>query len=291
LAERSSAHTILATNTSALSISEIAESVSHPERVMGIHYFNPVHKMQLVELVLGKKTDPKHAQRALKFIQQSGKLPVVVRDSPGFLVNRVLMPYLMEAGRLFEGGAHPKTLDACMVDFGMPMGPIRLIDEVGIDVSEHVSSFFIEQFGNRMPKVDALKALQDAGSLGRKTHKGFYTYGKEKNAEPEVNNAINALIKNSDFGGLSRRQLQERMVALMINEAAMCLEEGVVEAPEDIDFGMIFGTGFAPFRGGPMRYADTWGAKNIVAVLETVEGVKVSKLLQQHADNETTFYT
>ena len=284
--------TLLATNTSALSISEIAETLSDPSRMIGIHYFNPVHKMQLVELVLGKQTSPTHAQRALSFIQKSGKLPVVVQDSPGFLVNRVLMPYLMEAGRMVEAGADVEKIDQCILNFGMPMGPLRLIDEVGIDVSHHVSNFFSSTFGERMPEVKGLQKLLEAGMLGRKSGKGFYLYSKDKKSSPRPNPDASSLIRTSGdkFTIDYETGVKESLVALMINEAAMCLEEGVVHAPEDVDFGMIFGTGFAPFRGGPMRYADTWGASNVVATLEHMEGVKISELLLTHAKDDTTFY-
>ena len=243
--------TVLATNTSALSITELAETTSDPGRVVGIHYFNPVHKMQLVEVVRGRQTRPEVLQRALAFVQQSGKLPVVVNDSPGFLVNRILIPYLMEAGALFEAGADPKAIDGAMLDFGMPMGPLRLIDEVGIDVAHHVATFFAETFGDRMPMPESLNQLLEAGLLGRKNGKGFFLYSGK--GEPQVNPEALAFVKTAEHRGTSRELLEERMLNKMLVESRMCLEEGVVESADDIDFAMIFGAGFAPFRGGPMQ--------------------------------------
>src|SRR6185436_7696222 len=142
--------TILATNTSALSISEIAAATKHPERVVGIHFFNPVHRMQLVEVIAGRQTSPDVVRRAVKYVQHIGKLPIVVKDSPGFLVNRILMPYLLEAGHLFECGAQVENVDEAMLEFGMPMGPLRLIDEVGVDVSQHVAENLASHYKNRM---------------------------------------------------------------------------------------------------------------------------------------------
>ena len=253
---------ILATNTSALSISELAESVPHPERVVGVHFFNPVHRMQLVEVVKGAQTSPEVLQRSVQFVQKLGKLPVVVQDRPGFLVNRILMPYLIEAGHLFAHGADVEKLDQCMLDFGMPMGPMRLMDEVGVDVCEHVASFFATQFGDRMPIPALLKEMVEQEQLGRKTGGGFYVYRKKKK-ELVPNEKINALVKHRDCAYLSETELQERMVLLMVNEGGRCLEESVVADPRDVDFGMIMGTGFAPFRGGPLRYADAEGIEKI----------------------------
>ncbi|MDB6032846.1 MAG: fatty-acid oxidation protein subunit alpha, partial [Verrucomicrobiales bacterium] len=181
LDELAGPETILATNTSALSVSELAESTAHPDRVVGIHFFNPVHKMQLVEVIVGRQTSPEVVRRAVKFVQQIGKLPVVVQDSPGFLVNRILMPYLLEAGNLFEAGARVEDIDEAMLEFGMPMGPLRLIDEVGVDVSEHVADTLANHFKPRMQVPEVLGKMMKAGWLGRKSKKGFYEHvdGKE----------------------------------------------------------------------------------------------------------------
>ena len=263
LAEITGPDTILATNTSALSVSEIAAATRAPERVIGLHFFNPVHRMQLVEVVVGKHTHPDVVRRALKFTQQIGKLPVVVRDSPGFLVNRVLMPYLIEAGHLFEHGARPVDIDEAMLDFGMPMGPLRLIDEVGVDVCRHVAQNFAGAFGERVAVPPVLERLLEAGWLGCKSGRGFYVH-RPKGGEAKVNAGINQFRQDASAGALTRSELQQRLVLLLVNETARCLEESVVAEAADSDFGMIMGTGFAPFRGGPLRYADSTGIQTVV---------------------------
>jgi 3-hydroxyacyl-CoA dehydrogenase/enoyl-CoA hydratase/3-hydroxybutyryl-CoA epimerase len=265
LDELVSADTILATNTSALPVSDIAAATRHPERVVGLHFFNPVHRMQLVEVIAARQTSTEVLQRALRFTQQTGKLPVVVKDSPGFLVNRILMPYLIEAGNLFESGAKIEDLDEVMLDFGMPMGPMRLLDEVGLDVALHVAESLAAHFGDRMKVPGSLRKMTGAGLLGRKSGRGFYLHDKSKEAKP--NPQISAYVQNQKARAISREELQERMVFLMANEAARCLEEQVVTEPADVDFGMVMGTGFAPFRGGPLRYTDTVGAARLVGAM------------------------
>ena len=287
-------HTILATNTSALSISELAASTNRPDRVIGIHFFNPVHRMQLVEIVVGEQTSPETTARTLKFVQKLGKMPVVTRDSPGFAVNRILMPYLTEAGHLFASGASIKDIDACMLDYGMPMGPLRLIDEVGIDVADHVASFFGTAFGDRMPAPDSLPRMVEAGLLGRKSKRGFYVY--DGKGEPPTNGELSSYVNASRHSDLSRDQLQERMVLVMLNEAARCMEENVVSAPEDVDFAMIMGTGFAPFRGGPLRCIDSLGAEKVVESLDKLaenEGIRFApcELLRSMARDNQSFYS
>jgi 3-hydroxyacyl-CoA dehydrogenase/enoyl-CoA hydratase/3-hydroxybutyryl-CoA epimerase len=263
--------TILATNTSALPVSELAATTRRPERVLGLHFFNPVHRMQLVEIVAGKQTSPEVLQRALSFVQQLGKLPVIVKDSPGFLVNRILMPYLIEAGRLFEAGANVTDLDEAMLDFGMPMGPMRLLDEVGIDVGLHVAQTLGGHYADRMAIPETQIKMVKDGLLGRKSGKGFYLHpkGKEPTLNPAAAQYAHAVPKSAEGGTrntqhATRAILQERMVLLMINEAARCLEEQIVTDPADVDFAMIMGTGFAPFRGGPLRYADSLGITEVV---------------------------
>ncbi|HWX19316.1 MAG TPA: 3-hydroxyacyl-CoA dehydrogenase NAD-binding domain-containing protein [Candidatus Binatia bacterium] len=257
--------TLLATNTSALPISDLAAGTRRPERVLGLHFFNPVHRMQLVEVIAARQTSPETLQRALRFVQQIGKLPVIVKDSPGFLVNRILMPYLIEAGNLFEAGAGVTALDEPMLDFGMPMGPMRLLDEVGVDVAFHVAQTLATAYRDRMVMPSTLNKMVHAGLLGRKSGAGFYLHSKGK--DPRPNPQITA-YQTSHAEQPSPVTLQERMVLLMVNEAARCLEEEVVTEPADVDFAMIMGTGFAPFRGGPLRYADTLGAAKIVGAME-----------------------
>ena len=252
---------ILATNTSALSITELAAATKNPARVIGIHFFNPVHRMQLVEVVMGRATAPETAQRALRFVQKIGKLPVLVKDSPGFLVNRILLPYLTEAARLFERGANAVEIDAAMLDFGMPMGPLRLIDEVGLDVAAEVAATLSAAFPAWMSVPEILGKLIAAGFLGRKNGKGFYVHAKDGEPKPNIEAAA---LAHAAVAPVAREELARRMSLLMVNEAARCVEEEIVETPGDVDFGMVMGTGFAPFRGGPLRYADALGAKTVV---------------------------
>lgn len=285
--------TILASNTSALSISEIATATQHPERVIGIHFFNPVHRMQLVEVVVGKQTSPEVVRRSVKFVQQIGKLPVVVKDAPGFLVNRILMPYLIEAGHLFEKGARVEDVDECMLEFGMPMGPLRLIDEVGVDVSHHVAADLASKFRDRMHCPEVLSKMMTDELLGKKNGKGFYLHNK-KGKEPVVNPSIDKYKSGTACAKLTREELRTRMVLLMINEAARCLEGGIVEEAADVDFGMIMGTGFAPFLGGPLRFADSVGIPHIVDEMKRLADEELRftpcNLLQTLAGTGQKFY-
>jgi 3-hydroxyacyl-CoA dehydrogenase / enoyl-CoA hydratase / 3-hydroxybutyryl-CoA epimerase len=260
--------TILATNTSALPISELASGTRRPERVLGLHFFNPVHRMQLVEVISARQTSPEVLQRALRFVQHIGKLPVIVKDSPGFLVNRILMPYLIEAGALFEAGATITSLDEAMLDFGMPMGPTRLLDEVGVDVAFHVAQTLAAAYRERMVVPATLSKMVQAGLLGRKCGRGFYLHPKDK--EPHPNPQASDYQSSIAHPELPC-SLQERMVLLMINEAARCLEEEIITEPADVDFAMIMGTGFAPFRGGPLRYADSLGAATVAGSMKRLE--------------------
>lgn len=285
--------TILATNTSALSITEIASATQYPQRVVGIHFFNPVHRMQLVEVVVGQQTHPEVVRRAVKFVQQIGKLPVVVKDAPGFLVNRILMPYLIEAGYLFEHGARVEDIDETMLEFGMPMGPLRLIDEVGVDVSSHVATDLAGKFSDRMFLPDILARMLTDGFLGRKSGKGFYLHDKNGDETP-VNTRINKYRTDASCATLTRDELRNRMVLLMVNEAARCLEGGIVEEPADVDFGMIMGTGFAPFLGGPLRLADHIGLSQIVNEMKRLADAELRftpcNLLQTLAGTGQKFY-
>lgn len=291
LAARSRPDTILATNTSALSVSELAAATPGSERVVGIHFFNPVAKMQLVEVVRAEQTSPETLARAVAYVQQIGKMPVVVKDSPGFIVNRVLTPYLVEAGLIFAEGAPIKSVDKAMKRFGMPMGPLRLIDEVGGDVAGHVAEHQKSHYPDLIEIPDVLRTMAEKGLLGKKTGAGFYVYPKK--GRPTPNEAVAALV--SGGSGPDQDTMIKRMALLMVNEAARCLEEQLVESPEDIDFAMIMGTGFAPFRGGPLRHADSVGLDRIVADLESLES-SVGKrfapcaLLKKLAAEGASFY-
>ena len=271
LEARSGPHTVLATNTSALSIDAIAAGLADPSRVVGIHFFNPVHRMQLVEIVRGPRTSPATLATALTFVKAIGKLPVLVKDSPGFLVNRILLPYMVESVRLFHEGCAVRRLDRVMLDFGMPMGPLRLSDEVGLDVAQHVAVDLQRRLPKPVPINDTLEKMIAKGWLGKKSGRGFYVFPEKKGAKEEPAAGLDFLQTDGKGRAQNDATLADRMVLIMINEAARCLEEGVVDAPADVDFGMIFGTGWAPFRGGPLRHADTLGAAEIVRRLAALQ--------------------
>jgi 3-hydroxyacyl-CoA dehydrogenase / enoyl-CoA hydratase / 3-hydroxybutyryl-CoA epimerase len=260
--------TVLATNTSALSIDAIAAVLARPERLVGMHFFNPVHRMQLVEIVRGARTSPAALDTVLQFTKSIGKLPVIVKDSPGFLVNRILLPYMVEAVWLFTEGVSAAEIDRTMLEFGMPMGPMRLADEVGLDVAQHVAKDLERRLPEGVPINDTLEKMVAKGWLGKKSGRGFYVYeGRKESPAPTSEIAFLQAEKARRSDAATRR---DRLVLIMINEAARVLAEGVVESPEDVDFGMIMGTGWAPFRGGPLRYADTLGAAEIVRRLEVL---------------------
>ncbi|MCL4109919.1 UNVERIFIED_CONTAM: hypothetical protein GTU68_012728 [Idotea baltica] len=256
LCERVRPDTILATNTSALSISELikGEGITHPERVIGIHFFNPVHRMKLVEIVVTDVTDPAVVEATLRFVRKLGKSPIVVNDSPGFVVNRILMPYLIEAARLFDSGVDAREIDEAMLDFGMPMGPLRLLDEVGLDVATHVAGTMGEAFGDRFVVPTVVGRLVVSGNLGRKSGSGFFSFAATKNSVNPL--AIESRTAKSSVK-MNRTEIADRLAGLMVNEARMVLEEGVAASSEDVDLAMILGTGFTPFRGGPLAFGKT----------------------------------
>ncbi len=284
-------NTILATNTSALSISELGTTAGHADRVIGLHFFNPVSRMKLVEVVVGKQTAPAVVERALGFTRQIAKLPVVVQDSPGFLVNRVLFPYLLDAAELFEKGVNAEEIDNALLQWGMPMGPLRLIDEIGVDITVDIANTLEKPYGSRDRAPEILRKMLAGKMLGRKSGGGFYKY----EGKTQAPNESLQQWRQSTGEKFTAENLSDRLVFLMVNEAARCLEEKVVATAEDADFGMMMGTGFAPFRGGPLRYADFVGAKKIVAEMDALRSQAGDKfapcdLLRQHAKNGTKFY-
>jgi len=247
LEKRAKPDAILATNTSSIPLDDINSVMQHPERLVGIHFFNPVAKMQLVEIVQGQVTDPMNIQKAIAFTRKIDRLPLPVKSSPGFLVNRVLMPYLLEAVAMIKEGVPAEAIDKAMVDFGMPMGPVALADAVGLDVCLSVAKYLGEFMNTSIPPE--LIKLVEQGKLGRKTGEGFYKYTK-----------AGKQIKNKDFKySKPLETISDRLVLRMLDEAFACLREGVVADSDLLDAGMIFGTGFAPFRGGPINYAKSKG--------------------------------
>jgi 3-hydroxyacyl-CoA dehydrogenase/enoyl-CoA hydratase/3-hydroxybutyryl-CoA epimerase len=258
---------ILASNTSSLSIDAIGALAAHRGRVVGMHFFNPVDKMPLVEVVVGRNTRPETARAVAAFARRLGKTPVVVREGPGFLVNRLLMFYSAEALWLLDEGHPIEEIDRAMVAWGMPMGPMRLADEVGLDVAAKVAHILTAAFPDRLLFPAWLDRLPESGRLGLKNGRGIYRYqGREaKGIDPEVYPALGVTParRPGDPG-----PLVERMVLPIVNEAARCLEEGIVDGPAPLDLAMIFGTGFPPFRGGPCRWADQQGVPALVERLE-----------------------
>ena len=281
--------TIIATNTSALPVSELADCTVSPDRVIGLHFFNPVSRMKLVEVVVGKETSDDTKQRALAFTRQVGKLPVVVRDSPGFLVNRVLFPYLLDAAELFEGGIDAEKIDSALLKWGMPMGPLRLIDEIGVDITIDIAATLEKAYGKRDRATEILKKMREAKLFGRKSGAGFYKY------EGKTQTPNESLVQWRKSGGAKQDvDLANRLMFLMVNEAARCVEEKVVESPEDADYGMILGTGFAPHRGGPLRFAEHFGlakiAEEMSSLAKSDDKFEPCDILKKHARDGTKFY-
>lgn len=258
--------TVLATNTSALSVTEIAKEIKVPSRVIGIHFFNPVHMMPLVEIITTEETSDQTIASTLKLVQRLGKIPIVVKDSCGFIVNRILLGYINEGGRILEECGQLERIDKLMTSFGMPMGPFLLSDEVGLDVGNKVLKILEEGLGERFKPVEIYQKVYEKKLLGKKTGKGFYVH----ESKPQVNAQIAPLLSTRKMGDFKSQEFLERMIYIMINEAAMCLQEGIVDHPDAIDVGMIFGTGFPPFRGGLLRYADSVGLEKIVERLKAL---------------------
>ncbi len=294
LARQVSDDAVLASNTSSLSIGRIGERTPHPERVVGMHFFNPVHKMPLVEVIAAEGADPSAVNTVFAFTRRLGKTPVLVKDSPGFLVNRLLMFYSAEAFWLLDEGYRIEDLDRAMSDWGMPVGPMALADEVGIDVANKVAHILAEAFSDRLHFPAWLDRLTADGRLGKKNGKGLYRYeGRErKEPDPSVYTLLGLHPKASDP---DPGRIADRTVLPMVNEAARCLEEEVVRSAAELDLAMIFGSGFPPFRGGLCRWADQEGLGQIVSTLERLAGTVSDRFLASDALRRTAeaggFYT
>ena len=248
---------VLATNTSSIPLETLATVLSEPDRLVGIHFFNPVAMMPLVEIVKTDNSSAETVQKAIAFTQHIGKLPLPVKSSPGFLVNRILMPYLVEAFTLYDEGVAPEAIDKAALDFGMPMGPVELADTVGLDICLSVADNLAQAYGNTVPV--GLDKIVAAKKLGKKSGEGFYRYKKGKP------------IKDNDVDLGDQKAIQNRLIFRFINEAAACLEEEIVEDKDLLDAGIIFGTGFAPFRGGPMNHSLQQGVESITTALADYE--------------------
>jgi 3-hydroxyacyl-CoA dehydrogenase / enoyl-CoA hydratase / 3-hydroxybutyryl-CoA epimerase len=261
---------IIVTNTSSLSVTEMGQAHPKPENFAGMHFFNPVDKMPLVEVIRGPQSSDETIATIFELSKKMGKMPVVVKDGPGFLVNRLLIPYLNEATFLFQEGMDIKTLDDYYVkNFGMPMGPLALMDEVGLDVGIKVVKIFNKAFGGRVEVPAVMEKISATGRLGKKNQKGFYKYSSEgKRLEPDET-MYSDLGLSAPKNPFTEKECIERGVFSMINECATALyDDKIVDTPDEVDLAMIMGTGFPPFRGGLCRYADSVGSQNVANALE-----------------------
>ena len=289
------AQAIFATNTSTIPIASVAEGSRRPERVLGMHFFSPVEKMPLLEVIITPRTSDTVTATAVAFGKKLGKTVIVVSDSPGFYVNRILAPYMSEAGRLLDEGVAIETIDSALVNFGFPVGPITLLDEVGLDIAGKVGHIMFEEFGQRLAPSDSLQRVIDAGRFGRKSKKGFYLYddaGKKGGIDSTV---YDIFAPGRQRVEMPEAEIQHRTVYAMLNEAARCLEEEIIRSPRDGDVGAVFGIGFPPFRGGPFRYMDSIG---IDALLQQLDELNVrfagrfeaAPILLQMARANSKFY-
>jgi 3-hydroxyacyl-CoA dehydrogenase/enoyl-CoA hydratase/3-hydroxybutyryl-CoA epimerase len=270
---------IFATNTSTIPIAKIAGGSKRPERVIGMHFFSPVHKMPLLEVIVTPRTATDVITTTVTFGRRLGKTVIVVNDSPGFFANRILAPYLNEAGRLLDEGVSIETVDRAMLDFGFPVGPITLLDEVGLDIAGKSGAIMATAFGERLRPSDSINRMLVAGRLGRKGKKGFYLYderGKKGGVDESVYEFLPGGRRRVE---LPKEEIQRRCAFAMVNEAVRCLEEGIVRKPRDGDVGAVFGIGFPPFRGGPYRYVDALSAAAIVQQLRLLDGKHAGRFM------------
>jgi 3-hydroxyacyl-CoA dehydrogenase/enoyl-CoA hydratase/3-hydroxybutyryl-CoA epimerase len=284
---------VYASNTSTIPITRIAEVARNPERVVGMHFFSPVHRMPLLEVIVTATTSPETTVSAVAYGKRLGKTVIVVNDSPGFYTTRTLSAYMNEAGRVLDEGASIEAIDNALVDFGFPVGPITLLDEVGIDVGGKVGLVLAESFGERMAPSAAMRRVVGTGRTGRKGGKGFYLYdldGTKRRVDESIYEVIGGTRREIPAG-----EIVDRCVLAMLNEAARCLEEGILRSARDGDIGAVFGIGFPPFRGGPFRYIDSAGADQIVQQLEDLNDrfrprFEPSELLLEMARARRSFY-
>ena len=287
---------IFASNTSTIPIAKIAEAARDRSRVIGMHFFSPVPKMPLLEVIITPETDPAVMSTIRALGQRLGKTVIVVHDSPGFYVNRTLAPYINEAGRMLDEGVAVDAIDRALVAFGFPVGPITLIDEVGLDIAGESGKIMSASFGARMTPSTSLERVIAAGRLGRKNRKGFYLYDESGEKKGVDSSVYSLLPTGAQRSTLPEDDIQQRAVLAMVNEAVRCLEDGVIRSTKDGDIGAVFGFGFPPFRGGPFRYIDHVGAENIVRKLEELNDryaprFAPAELLVEHARKKLPFTT
>ncbi|MBR8843369.1 fatty acid oxidation complex subunit alpha FadJ [Pseudoalteromonas sp. JC3] len=259
--------TIFASNTSSLPIGQIAAKATRPENVIGLHYFSPVEKMPLVEIIPHDTTSDEVIARTVAFARKQGKTPIVVKDKAGFYVNRILAPYVNEAANLLLAGEPIEKIDQALVEFGFPVGPLALLDEVGVDIGSKIAPILEKELGARFKAPDAFARMIDSKRLGRKSGRGFYTYEGKKGKQ--VDESVYELLGVTPSPKLNKQEIANRCVAQMLNEAARCLDEGIIRNARDGDIGAIFGIGFPPFLGGPFSYMDKKGANKVCSELST----------------------
>jgi len=260
---------IFASNTSTIPIARIAEASHHPGTVIGMHFFSPVHRMPLLEIIVTGQTAPKTIVTAVAFGRKMGKTVIVVQDRPGFFINRILSPYMNETGHLLVEGTPIEALDRAMTRYGFPVGPVTLMDEVGLDVAVKAGGVMLEALGERLTPAIRLDALVKAGRLGRKNGSGFFRY--EKGKKVGVDEAVYGILGLTKGTGPGDAAITERLSLAMLNEAVRALEEGVIRQPRDGDIGAIFGIGYPPFRGGPFRTLDAMGPAKALESLERLQ--------------------
>jgi 3-hydroxyacyl-CoA dehydrogenase / enoyl-CoA hydratase / 3-hydroxybutyryl-CoA epimerase len=286
---------IFASNTSTIPIARLAEASKRPERVIGMHFFSPVTKMPLLEVIVTPQTARDVTTTVVGYGKSLGKTVIVVNDAPGFFANRILAPYINEAGILLDEGVAIEAIDRALVEFGFPVGPITLIDEVGLDIAGKSGAIMVEAFGSRLAPSQSLQRVVAAGRTGRKGKSGFYKYddaGKKSGVDPSVYDLLPTGARRAE---VPADEIQRRCVLAMVNEAARCLQEGVLRTPRDGDVGAVFGIGFPPFRGGPFRYVDSLGAERIVRALEGLNADRAprfapAQLLIEMARESRRFY-
>ena len=289
---------VFGTNTSALPITEIASVLSDPSRMIGLHFFNPAERMQLLEIICGKKTSDQTLSTSVAFGRAIRKVPIVVNDGPGFYVSRQLIALTGESSFMLSEGVELAKVEEAVVDFGLPMGPATLNDLTGIDIGYHVGKNFEKSFGERWKMSPLVERIYQTGCYGRKTGAGWYDYSGEKPVpNPKVMEVIQNYLKEKGvkLKSMTPKEIMDRMMARAINEAAFIIQEGICDRPQDMDLAMIYGTGFPPYRGGILRYADAWGVGNVYQYLLKLEKelgarLKPCSLLKEMADKGKTFY-
>ena len=296
-----SEQSIITSNTSTIPINQLAKSLQRPENFCGMHFFNPVHRMPLVEVIRGEHTSEKTINRVVAYAAQMGKSPIVVNDCPGFFVNRVLFPYFGGFSLLLKDGADFTQIDKIMENkFGWPMGPAYLLDVVGIDTAHHAQDVMAEGFPQRMAKQnkDAISALFEANKYGQKNGSGFYSYSTDNKGKPkksfseDILNILQPICSKAH--NFDDDVIIQRMMIPMINEVVLCLQEGIIASPQEADMALVYGLGFPPFRGGIFRYLDNLGIKDYVAMADQYSALGplylVPQMLLDMAENNETFY-